>query len=81
MGTKWDELKLSGSPHYKASGGGVEPIDLYRSIKPHPDLTALDVKALTDCIKYATRMLKKGLNDSDIGKMQHYLALIMAAGE
>ena len=75
----WEAAKHDGSTHYKT--GGIEPIDLYRAIKPHPDLSALDVKALTDCIKYAARMLKKGLNDSDINKIRHYLVLVQAAKE
>jgi hypothetical protein len=73
----WDELKLNGSSHYKS--GAVEPIDLYRSTKPHPSLSAFAVKALTDNIKYSYRMLTtKGVNESDCNKITHYTALALA---
>lgn len=69
----WEEIKQSGSKHYKT--GTVEPIDLLRDLEPHPDLTALEVKALTDNIKYSFRMLQNGLNTSDLEKIQHYTAM------
>ena len=69
----WEEIKQSGSDHYKA--GAVEPIDLLRDLKPDSSLTALEVKALTDCIKYAYRMLRKGTNTSDLGKIKHYATM------
>jgi len=69
----WEEIKKSGSEHYKT--GAIEPIDLLRDLKPHENLTALEVKALTDNIKYSFRMLQKGLNPSDLGKIQHYTAM------
>jgi len=73
----WEALKLQGSEHYRTRG--VQPIDLYRDTVPHISLTALDVKALTDCIKYAHRQLTRGYSEKDTEKMQHYLALIKAA--
>jgi hypothetical protein len=69
----WDKIKQSGSEHYKT--GTVEPIDLFRDLKPHESLTALEVKALTDCIKYAYRMLRKGTNTGDLGKIKHYTTM------
>jgi len=69
----WDEIKQSGSEHYKT--GTVEPIDLLRDLKPDPSLTALEVKALTDNIKYSFRMLQKGTNTKDLAKIQHYTAM------
>jgi len=69
----WEEIKQSGSDHYRT--GAVEPIDLLRDLKLHPSLTALEVKALTDNIKYSFRMLQKGLNASDLGKIQHYTSM------
>lgn len=73
----WEELKQQGSGHYKS--GGIEPIDLYRSAKPHPSLSAFAVKALTDNIKYSYRMLTtKGVNESDCVKIKHYTELLIA---
>jgi len=72
----WDELKMEGSQHYK--GNGIEPIDLYKSIKPHHSLSALAVKALTDNIKYSARMLRKGVNLSDCDKIVHYTQFAIA---
>ncbi len=72
----WEELKHQGSGHYKT--GGVEPIDLYRSAKPHPSYNSFDIKALTDTIKYAFRLLTRGYLESDVKKIYHYLALYEA---
>ena len=72
--TSWQELKQSGSEHYKA--GEVEPIDLIKNVKPHESLTALQVKALTDNIKYSYRMLRKGANHSDCDKIIHYTKMV-----
>jgi len=72
----WDELKNQGSQHYKT--GEVEPIDLFRSAKPHGSLSAFGVKALTDTIKYAYRMVTKGVNESDCDKIIHYISLLKA---
>jgi len=70
----WDEVKQKGSRHYKT--GRVEPIDLFKHTKPDASLTALDIKALTDCIKYAYRMLTTGVNFSDCDKIIHYIEMI-----
>jgi hypothetical protein len=69
----WDDCKQAGSEHYKT--GQVEPIDLYESVTPHPSLNALQVKALTDNIKYSYRMLTRGMNAKDTGKIIHYAIL------
>jgi hypothetical protein len=66
----WEQLKQGGSDHYKT--GGVEPIDLYRS------LGILIPFCIASIIKYASRMLKKGVNESDCGKIVHYVRLLMA---
>jgi hypothetical protein len=63
--------------HYKT--GGVEPIDLYKSVKPHPSLNAFEVKALTDNIKYSFRMLSRGISNSDAEKVLHYTQLMIAS--
>ena len=68
--SRWERIKRNGSDHYK--GGAVEPIDLFRDLRPHESLTALQVKALTDNIKYSYRMLTQGINPKDCGKIQHY---------
>jgi hypothetical protein len=70
----WDELKKQGSQHYKT--GGIEPIDLLRGITPHSTLSALDVKALADNIKYSTRMLIAGANERDCNKIIHYTEMV-----
>jgi hypothetical protein len=76
----WEEIKQSGgSEHYKT--GGIEPIDLYRAIKPHESLSALGVKALTDNIKYSARMLKLGFRPLDCAKIINYTELFMAENE
>lgn len=69
----WDELKQAGSNHYKT--GATEPIDLFRSARPCPQYNALDIKALTDIIKYAFRLLTRGYKKADTEKISHYLAL------
>lgn len=77
MESDWDKLKQNGSAHYR-SGGNVQPIDLYRSITPHSSYNAFDVKALTDAIKYASRLLVRGYNESDADKILHYISLLKA---
>jgi hypothetical protein len=77
--TAWDILKMQGSDHYK--GGLVEPIDLFRDLKAHDSLTVLQVKALSDCIKYAYRQLTKGMDKKDCEKINHYIALAMTVKE
>ena len=72
----WNEIKLRGSKHYKNNPGEVEPIDLFKAVTPHASLSALDVKALTDTIKYAYRMLKDGANQKDCDKVQHYIDMV-----
>lgn len=72
--TTWEGIKQKGSKHYKA--GKVEPIDMMRDIIPHGSLTALDVKALTDNIKYSYRMLINGANISDCNKIIHYMEMV-----
>ena len=72
----WTELKQQGSPHYKT--GKIEPIDLYRSAKPWIEYNAFHIKALTDVIKYAYRLLVRGYVKSDVEKIQHYVALYIA---
>lgn len=69
----WEELKKVGSNHYKT--GEVEPIDLYRSAIPHKSYNAFDIKALTDIIKYAFRLLVRGYKKDDVNKISHYLSL------
>ena len=75
----WNDLKKIGSQHYKT--GAVEPIDLYRSAKPHADYNAFDIKALTDCIKYAFRLLTRGYLKADADKIIHYMMLFIADRE
>jgi hypothetical protein len=77
--SEWDELKSQGSAHYKT--GGVEPIDLYRSATPHPSYNAFDIKALTDVIKYAFRLLTRGYLKADVDKIKHYISLYDADKE
>jgi hypothetical protein len=69
-GMSWDELKQRGSNHYK--NGGVEPIDLYRSIG------ALRAFALCSIIKYAARNINY-INDKDMDKIIHYAEMLKAA--
>lgn len=73
---QWAEAKQRGSQHYKT--GKVEPIDLYRSAKPHESYNAFDIKALTDVIKYAFRLLTRGYMASDVDKIIHYMELYRA---
>lgn len=72
----WDELKEKGSSHYRT--GGVQCIDLYRSATPHPEYNAFDIKALTDVIKYAFRLLTRGYLAGDVDKIIHYMELYRA---
>lgn len=69
----WEECKSIGSDHYKT--GDIEPIDLYDAVFPHPSLNCMQIKALTDNIKYSFRMLTEGLNKSDVRKVLHYTLL------
>ncbi|OPY07237.1 MAG: hypothetical protein A4E68_01919 [Syntrophaceae bacterium PtaB.Bin095] len=67
----WESVKKKGSEHYK-SAGGVEPIDLYRS------LGILDSFALGSIIKYASRMARAGVNRKDCEKIRHYADILTA---
>ncbi len=72
----WDELKARGAGHYKT--GGVEPIDLYRSLGIFRDF------ALASIIKYASRNVSHGsdanpVKRSDMEKIKHYADLLSAA--
>jgi hypothetical protein len=73
---RWEECKQKGSQHYKTEN--VEPIDLYRSAKPHESYNAFDIKALTDVIKYAFRLLTRGYLAADVDKIIHYMELYRA---
>lgn len=64
----WEEIKQSGSGHYKT--GSVEPIDLYKSLGILPDF------AIASIIKYAARQKQKGLNQSDLSKIMHYCEIL-----
>lgn len=75
----WEQLKKIGSSHYWTKS--VQPIDLLRAAKPHPDYNAFDVKALTDCIKYAFRLLTRGYLKADADKIIHYMMLFIADRE
>lgn len=68
----WESVKKEGSCHYK-NEGGVEPIDLYRSIG------ILEPFALASIIKYASRQAKKGVNREDCLKIKHYADILMSA--
>lgn len=73
--TEWETIKQSGSNHYKT--GGPELIDLFKEVHPHPDFSALEVKALTDIMKYCFRMLTtKGRNGPDCDKIQHLARML-----
>lgn len=64
----WEEVKKSGSEHYK---GGVEPIDLYKSGGMLKDF------ALCNIIKYAYRQ-RGGPNHKDLDKIIHYARMLKA---
>jgi len=73
----WVELKKQGSEHYKT--GGVEPIDLYRS------MGILRGFAIASIIKYAARNAGTGrpednpVSVKDMTKIKHYADLLIAA--
>lgn len=69
----WDELKKSGSNHYKT--GGVEPIDLYRAGGMFRDF------ALCSIIKYAfrNRNPEEPLNEKDLLKIIDYAQKLIAS--
>jgi hypothetical protein len=70
MGKTWKEIKKRGNKHYH--GAGTQPIDLFKDTQPHPSLTALDVFALCNNIKYSYRQLTRGISDTDCEKILHY---------
>lgn len=69
----WDELKKSGSNHYKT--GGVEPIDLYRAGGMFRDF------ALCSIIKYAfrNRNPEEPIFEKDMLKIIDYAQKLIAA--
>lgn len=73
----WDEIKSGGSEHYK--NGGIEPIDLYRSIG------ILRSFAIASICKYAVRNAGNGLPTDnpvkvkDMEKIIHYANILMTA--
>jgi len=71
---EWKAIKMSGSDHYRA--GDVQLIDLIRDIRPHPDLTVLDVFSLVCVMKYGFRQITRGKSASDTGKISHYAEMI-----
>jgi hypothetical protein len=74
----WDELKKSGSAHYR-NDGGIQPIDLYRS------MGILRPFAIASIVKYAVRNAGNGspdedpINPKDMQKIKHYADLLLAA--
>jgi hypothetical protein len=75
----WTEIKQRGSAHYKT--GQVEVIDLLKDLTLHPDITALQAKALMDNIKYSYRQLQRGYSKSDCDKIKHYTDMVIVIGE
>lgn len=76
----WEELKKDGSAHYKT--GGVEPLDLYRS------MGILRPFCIASIIKYAARNAGTGkpednpVSNKDCDKMIHYAKILkVACGE
>jgi hypothetical protein len=69
----WDEVKQSGSTHYKT--GDIEPIDLYRSLGTLRDF------ALMSIVKYAIRNIdrEQPIKNKDMRKIQHYCDMLLSA--
>ena len=72
----WDSLKEKGNPLYK--NGGIEPIDLYRS------MGVLRAFALCSIVKYAARNIGGGpdeapVNNKDLDKIIHYTELLRSS--
>lgn len=65
-----EKLKAKGESHYDT--GGVQLIDLFRTIKAHESLSVAEVSALTSIMRYATRMLKEGTNKADVNDCEVY---------
>lgn len=75
---KWDELKKTGSSHYKTYGG-VEPVDLYLAGGMFQDF------ALCSIIKYAFRsrsseVITQEVFNSNMDKIIDYAEKLKAAG-
>ncbi len=70
----WDDLKKRGSDHYK-TGGGVEPIDLYRAGGMFRDF------AICSIIKYAfrNRNPEEPVSMRDMDKIIDYAQKLKAA--
>lgn len=70
----WDEIKQGGSGHYKADGG-VECIDLYRS------MGILRHFAIASIIKYAARNTgsEDPVSTKDMNKIIHYAEMLKTA--
>lgn len=69
--SEWDNLKRSGSAHYK-TGGGVEPVDLYLAGGMFKDF------ALCSIIKYAFRQ-RNNVNTKDLNKIIDYAEKLKAS--
>ena len=74
----WKSIKQRGSKHYKK--GGVELIDVFKDLKPHPSLTVLDIYSLCNAMKYPLRQLTRGKRKSDLTKIHHYIDMAEIAG-
>ena len=69
----WEQLKQEGSEHYKT--GGVEPIDLYRSLSP----IAFHHWVIQEISQHALRNLEPSDRiESDMEKVIHYARLVIA---
>jgi hypothetical protein len=79
MKKAWKHIKADGSKHYQSKG--AQPIDLFKDVKLHPSLKAIDIFALCNNIKYSYRQLVKGISDSDCGKIHHYTIMLEREGE
>jgi len=69
----WEEIKKSGSSHYKS--GDIEPIDLDKS------LGILKPFCIASIIKYASRNVNQNVNSKDMDKIQHYAEMLKALME
>lgn len=77
MGMDWADVKEDGSDHYK-TGGGAEPIDLYKSGGMLHDY------CITGIIKYAFRNRSQVrdvgcISEKDLDKIIHCAQLLKAA--
>ena len=69
-----EQIRERGESHYKT--GGVELVDLLKAIEPNPDLNCAEISALTSIMRYATRMLKTGLNEKDVWDVETYAKML-----